>query len=184
MNHARSVDPGSNSRVQSTVHIDPLPNSTSAPASSFPQRGQSDVGGNLRNDGERRHSGGLLPREGLCVKRISSSQKEWGPEAGHRSKETQRVCIHGALQDGGNSPPERSPKERRLDGKSRPEGCILHDSNPWTGQRLPEIHVQGQVLQVQLPAIRPSMCALGVHQGSEAISSSAQRAGSEADHLH
>ena len=183
-NHARSVGPGSNSRVQSTVHIDPLPNPTSAPSSSIPQRGQPNVGGNLRNDGKRCRSGGLLQSEGLCVKRISSSQNRWGPEACHQSKETQQVCAYGALQDGGNSPPERSPKERRLDGKSRPKGCILHDSNPRTGQGLPEVHVQGQVLQVQFPALRPSMCALGVHQGSEAISSSAQRAGSEADRLH
>ena len=45
----------------------------------------------------------------------------------------------------------------------------------------PQVHMQGQMLQVQLPTIRPGMCPLGFHQGSETSSSSAQRARDEND---
>ena len=49
---------------------------------------------------------------------------------------------------------------------------------------LPQVQVQGQLLQVQLPAIRSSVCPMGIYQDSKTGSSSTQRVGSENDRLY
>ena len=49
---------------------------------------------------------------------------------------------------------------------------------------LPQVQVQGQLLQVQLPAIQSSVCPIGIYQDSKTGSSSAQRVGSENDRLY
>ena len=171
-------------RVISTVRVDPLPTSTAATVDSIPGRGEPHAGGDRRDDCEGGHSGSLPHREGICVKYVLSSKEGRRPEASHQPKEVQRVRSHRTLQDGGNPSAGRSPKERRLDGESGSEGCILYDPNSRAVQRLSEVCFQRQMLHVQLPSVRPSVRTVGVHQDPETNSSSAQRAGSATDCLY
>ena len=62
----------------------------------------------------------------VSSRHILSAQEGWQPEAGHKSKVSEQVRAHRALQDGGNAHLERAAKSSRLDGKSRPERCLLY----------------------------------------------------------
>ena len=99
--------------------------------------------------------------EGLHIQRIPSTQEGRGSEICDKLEEAQRACTYGALQDGRNPSIERPPKKKRLDGKSGPEGCLRHGSDTQRGQRFPQVHMQGQMLQVQLPTIWSGICPLG-----------------------
>ena len=50
----------------------------------------------------------------------------------------------------------------------RPEGCILHGTNSRGGQSFPQILIQGEDIPIQMPAFRPSMCPMGLHQDPKA----------------
>uniref|UniRef100_A0A1X7U8K2 Uncharacterized protein n=1 Tax=Amphimedon queenslandica TaxID=400682 RepID=A0A1X7U8K2_AMPQE len=79
---------------------------------------------------------------------------------------------------------ERHFKGRGLADKSASEKCILHDPNSPVTQTVPTFFQRKPRLQVQLPAIWPVFCSLGLSQDSDASANSVQKARSEACGIH
>ena len=114
------------------------------------------------------YRGDLPQGEGLPLHSFPCVQERWWSKTSHKSEVPECIHAHRALQDGGHTHPERPAKRRRLDGKSGPEGCVLHGTNSRRGQSLPQVLVQKPNVSVQMPTIWPSMCPLGLHQDPEA----------------
>ena len=58
---------------------------------------------------------------------------------------------------------------------------LIHGTNTLGGQSLPQIHFPGKDIPIQMPALRPSMCPMGLHQDPKATCCST---GNATDHLH
>ena len=106
------------------------------------------------------------------------------PEAGDRLEIIEQVHPHRTLQDGVYPYTERPAKNRRLDGKSRCEGCILHASNLRRGKSIPQVLVQRLDLPVQVPTVRSCVRSLGLHQDPKASRCPAETTGCVNDYLH
>ena len=181
MHNPRPMDIGCSAGFQDTFH--------QHAASSFPAKGKTLLtrrGGSLKrrdsdNAPQTCHRGMLLPGAGLSLVGISNTKKRRRSETSNQSEEPERIRSDGALQDGGYPPSKRPVETGRLDGQSGSKGRVLYSSDPQAGQRFPEIRLQEQDIQVQMPTFRPSVCPLGLHQDPEACSRSAETAGSEAN---
>ena len=92
-------------------------------------------------------------------------KKRWGPKVHHQPEEAQFLCTNRALQDGGHSHAQRSPKARRLDDKSQPEGRLLHDTSNNRPQDVAAVQVARRNLPVQLPAFLVVINSMGLYQG-------------------
>ena len=62
----------------------------------------------------------------------------------------------------------RASTSRGLDGKNESERCIPSDAHLSNISATPDLPVEGQVLQVHLPALRSLGSSKGVYQGPEA----------------
>jgi len=80
----------------------------------------------------------------------------------------QPICQGRTLQDGGPTQPSRASASRGLDGKNGSEGCIPSDTHSPNTSATLDLPVEGQVLQVHLPALWPLGSPKGVYQGPEA----------------
>ena len=94
----------------------------------------------------------------LCVPDISCGEEGWGSEASNKSEGPQSVCETRALQDGGPSPPPRSPPVRGLDGQNGSEGCIPPSPNPSRPSTTSHLPLGREILQIHLPTIQPVIC--------------------------
>ena len=128
------------------------------------------------------NSRGLAQGAWLSVHFISRAQK------GRRSKTSNKILeqirAHRAHQDGGHPHPKRLVEGSGLDGESGPERCLFHGANSRMGQGIPEVLLRRTDVPVQVPAIRSSICPLGLHQDPEANRSPAETTGSVIHHLH
>ena len=105
-------------------------------------------------------------------------------ETSNQSKKSEQVCSHRTLQNGGHPCLEKPAKSRKSDDKSGPEGCILHSANTPEEQSLLQIHFQGKDVPIQMPAFRPSMCPMGLHQDPKATRCSVDTTGNVTNCLH
>ena len=94
----------------------------------------SDTRGN-RTVIKRGNSGDPIDSTQLHLPDIPSGEEGWWAEASDKPERPQSVCEGGTFQDGGSSPPSRSPTIRGLDGEDGPKRCIppsAHQSRPST----------------------------------------------------
>ena len=123
-------------------------------------------------------------KKGIHIPIILSPQKGWRHETHYQSEGSECLCRDTPLQDGGHPHAQRYPQTRRLDDKSRPEGCLLHDSNGITSQTPTEISVARADLPVQLSPIRPIICTLGLYQDHKTSDGNPSISRSKADYIH
>ena len=83
----------------------------------------SDTRGN-RTVVKRGNSGDPIDSTQLHLPDIPSGEEEWWAEASDKPERPQSVCEGETFQDGGSSPPSRSPTIRGLDGEDGPKRCI------------------------------------------------------------
>ena len=132
--NARPMGLGNSSGLSHPLCIRSVPEAAAKTVMSL-ERGRSASGGrNPRDVGKGRDSRKSDEGEGLCIQSLSSAQEGRGSEARDKLEKAQRVCAYRALQDGRNPSIERSPKKRRLDDESGPEGCLLHGSDTQRGR--------------------------------------------------
>ena len=178
--HAGPVGPGRGAGLSHTFHTAAL----SAP----PSEGAVPLlrGGEPATDQDQQHAGDRSYHAqwaGLPVHSLSCVQERRRPEAGNKPETIEQVRAYRALQDGRHPCLEGPAKSRRLDGKSGPQGCILHAPHPRRGQSVPQVLVPEPNLPVQVPALWPRMRPLGLHQDPEARHRPAQTAGRATDRL-
>lgn len=90
-----------------------------------------------------------------------------------------QFCRVLPLQNGRDTHVKRPFKERRLYGKIRPQGCILHSSGVDQSPKIPEHNVG-----VCLPSFWPSQCSQGVHQNYETCYRHVAQNGSKINSLY
>ena len=115
---------------------------------------------------------------------LPSAEEEWSDEASDQPETVEPMGGDPPFQDGGNSYSSGSAPPGRLDGESGPKGRLLHHSHLQGPPELFEVHGRWDLLPVHLPAIRPVLCPLDLHQGDEANDDSAEVMGHQNNHLY
>ena len=134
--------------------------------------------------GEAADFSGITEPRGFLLSDVSGSEKRWLAETCDKPETIKPVSEDQALQDGRHSHAERPAKSRRLDGKDRPERCLLHDSHCSGGQRVPQIPMEGPDVPVQLSSVRVVVSPVGLYQDHTAGCGSPAGDRSTSDHLH
>ena len=127
---------------------------------------------------------GITEPRGFLLSDVSGSEKRWQAETCDKPETIKPVSEDRALQDGRHSHAERPAKSRRLDGKDRPERCLLHDSHCSGGQRVPQIPMEGSDVPVQLSSVRVVVSPVGLYQDHTAGCGSPAGDRPTYDHLH
>ena len=102
-------------------------------------------------------------KQGIHIPAILCPNKGWRHEAYYKPKGPQHLRGDSPLQDGRYPHAEGYSKIRRLDDKSRPERCLLYDTDGIAPQTPTEISVAGANLPVQLPTIRAVVSTMGLY---------------------
>ena len=89
-----------------------------------------------------------------------------------------------ALQNGGHGDTQGTTEGGRLDGESRPQGCLLYNSDTPRPPALPEVCGRAGSLSVHVSTVWSVMCSMGIHQGDEASGNLSSCHGSANDSLH
>ena len=149
-------------------------------------RAESHSGGAPVNASERGCNGATPVRgnSGVLLQPIPSPQEGRRHETSNKFEESQRVHCPSPFQNGRDTYPEASPEERRLDDKGGSKGRLFHDPYPPVRQTISPFLCPESSLSVQLPAIRPVLCSLGLYQDPEASNFPAQRAWGKASGIH
>ena len=113
-----------------------------------------------------------------------SSEKGWGSKIDHQPKEAKQLCKTSTFQDGKHHNVERHPKTRGLYDKSRPQRCLLHDTDIKKAQTSNKIQLGRENLSIQLPSFRVVVGPLGLYQDHKATHNHSEIYGSQDDHVH
>ena len=105
-------------------------------------------------------------------------------EASNKPKGPEPVRCHTSFQDGGYPYLERPDKTRGLDGKNRPEGCLLYDTHTHQSKGVSEVQIPGQGVPIQLPTLWSLGSPMGLYQDPEASYSSTEGAGGAVNSVH
>ena len=122
--------------------------------------------------------------EGLLLQHFSGTQERWGTKTCDQPQSTQQLCSSRAFQDGGHSHCEGLAGTGRLVNKSRPQGCVLCNSNTSSTSEIPPVSVPEEDLPFHMPPFRPLISSMGIHQNPEATSVHSTADGCPADRLH
>ena len=115
---------------------------------------------------------------------IPCSQERGPDETSYQPQEVERMGGTPALQNGGFGDTQGATEVERLDGEGGPKGCLLHSSNSCDSPTHATLSGGAGTLSVHMPAFRPVMCTLGVHQGHETSIHLPSEHGSPNDRLH
>ena len=119
----------------------------------------------------------------LCLPDFPGGKEGRKAETCNKPEGSQPICHGRTLQDGGPTYPSRASASRGLDGKNGSEGCIPSDTHSSNTPASPDIPVEGQVLQVHLPALWPFSSTKGIYQGPEASGGLLKASGLSIDYL-
>ena len=89
-----------------------------------------------------------------------------------------------ALQNGRHGDTEGITKGERLDGESRPQRCLLYNSNTCRSPTLPDVHGGTRTLSVYLSTILSIMSTMDTHQSDETCCNLSSCHGGTNDSLH
>ena len=130
------------------------------------------------------HQSGPSTSRKFLLNSLPCPQKRRPDETGHQPQEIERVGGTPTLQNEGDGDTQRIVEGKRLDGEDRPQRCLLHHSDSLRSSTISEVQGEPGTLPVHLPALRPIMCPMGVHQGDEANSYLPTGHGSTYDSLY
>ena len=127
----------------------------------------------------------------VCKKKLEVSnhncsrfQRRMGTKGPSSTWKSSTLCANRALQGGGHSYPQRSPKARQLDDQSRPERHLFHDTSTDKPQEVTTIQVARRNLPVQLSPFRVVVGSVSLYQDYKANCNHTQVNWPEDDHLH
>ena len=98
---------------------------------------------------------------------LSGAQERRSNEACDKLEKAKRVGNTPALQNGGHEYPKRTVEDKRLDGKDRPQGRILHHPDASHSPTFSKVYGKSTALPVYMPPIRPVLCSMGLHKSDE-----------------
>ena len=117
------------------------------------------------------NSGSYTPTAMLYIPDVFHPKEGWHNETNNRSQRTEQVHSLGTLQDGGNPSNPDAAQRGRLDGETKPEGCILRGPNLPNRQEAPHISIPGHHLPVRVPSIWPLVSPEDLYENNEACHS-------------
>ena len=92
---------------------------------------------------------------------------------------TQSIHDQVPLQDGRDQYVEGPSDEKRLDGFTGCEGCLLLSGCEGGGQKVPPIHLGRTAIRILMPTLWSEQCPMGVHQVVETDSGFPQATGNQ-----
>ena len=123
-------------------------------------------------------------QQGILIPTFFCPKEGRGHETHYQPQGSEQICGDSPLQDGGYPDVERYPQNRRLDDKSRPEGCLLHDIDGITLQTSVVFQMAGTDIPIQLPPIRSVVCTLGLYQDHKTSGGHTQIPRTEGHNIH
>ena len=123
---------------------------------------------NSRAPQERSGGAGGFSQRGVCKPSVPGAQVRWRMETSTKPQEPQSVCGSTPLQNGVHSYTQRCAPEGRLAIEARFEGRIPVHPHPPESPTFPKIPMEGAIVAVQSPPLRPQQCPMGVHKGNQA----------------
>ena len=115
---------------------------------------------------------------------FSGAQERRSNEACDKLEKAKRVGNTPALQNGGHEYPKRTVEDKRLDGKDRPQGCILHHPDASHSPTFSKVYGKSTALLVYMPPIRSVLCSMGLHKSDETHINLSSKYGGTYDCLH
>ena len=101
---------------------------------------------------------------------LSGAQERRSNEPCDKLEKAKRVGNTLALQNGGHEYPKRTVEDKRLDGKDRPQGCILHHPDASHSPTFSKVYGKLTALPVYMPPIQPVLCSMGLTKVIKPIS--------------
>ena len=89
-----------------------------------------------------------------------------------------------ALQNRGHEYPKRTIEDKQLDGKDRPQGCILHHPDASHSPTFSKVYGKSTALPVYMSPIQPVLCSMGLHKSDETHINLPLKYGGTYDCLH
>ena len=115
---------------------------------------------------------------------LSGAQERRSNEPCDKLEKAKRVGNTLALQNGGHEYPKRTVEDKRLDGKDRPQGCILHHPDASHSPTFSKVYGKLTALPVYMPPIQPVLCSMGLHKSDETHINLPSKYGGTYDCLH
>ena len=144
----------------------------------------ANCGGGEGTSGQRSHNRSPQPSGRVLLKYILSPKEGRRSETSDKPEGSEQFCSHRALQNGGNSHPQRPRQSGGLASESGFEGCLLCDPNPQDSPSVSQVLLSEQMLSVSVPSVWPVVGSLGLYQDPKASTSPPPGDGGTTDSLY
>ena len=141
----------------------------------------ANCGGGEGTSGQRSHNRSPQPSGRVL---LNSPKEGRRSETSDKLEGSEQLCSHRALQNGGNSHPQRPRQSGGLASESGFEGHLLCDPNPQDSPSVSQVLLSEQMLSVSVPSIWPVVSSLGLYQDPKASTSPPPGDGGTTDSLY
>ena len=173
-----------NKGLSGGLPVETLTESTTSHSTILCGTESANCGGGEGTSGQRSHNRSPQPSGRVLFKYIPSPKEGRRSETGDKPEGSEQFCSHRALQNGGNSHPQRPRQSGGLASESGFEGRLLCDPNPQDAPSVSQVLLSEQMLSVSVPSIWPVISSVGLYQDPKASTSPPPGDGGTTDSLY
>lgn len=114
---------------------------------------------------------------------LSGGQSRRWPQVHPRFNHLEQVHSKAQVSNGVHRGGKVFVKTRSMDGKTRPQGCVLWGTGQEGGQETPQVPLERRVVGDVSHAQRVKMCTVCVHKATQTHSGAPEKQGSTTNHI-